>query len=247
MADEGNEKEGQNTPESQDGDKSRSQESIIAEMNRKFSKLNEDNARMSQILEQLAARQQAKPSYEANKSSVDEEKELADLVYTNPAEYGRRISERATKQATQVVQQTIQAQQQTNNVLTQLASEYPELADNASELTVKAVNIYKNMPETDRASTLAYKIAVRDAAAELGLLPKSKRPKDGGNEPNVGNSNSAVNEVVKGQQRNASKSNNKLDDKTLEFAKLMGLDTSKKEVVERLTKRNERKNWGKYE
>lgn len=248
MAEEGKEganQEGASTQENQAGDQSRSQESVVAEFNRKYNKLSEENSRMSQMLEQLVAKQNqvvVSPT-----KAQEDEKELVDLAYSNPAEYARRVTAAARKEASQVVNSTIQQQQQTNNVLTQLASEYPELADNSSELTTKAVNIYKNMSESERNSPMSYKIAVRDAAADLGILPKKNRPKDSSNEPNIGNSNSAANEVSKAQSRAQAKSQNKLDEKTLEFAKLMGLDTSKKEVLERLTKRNERKSWGKYE
>jgi hypothetical protein len=207
-------------------------------MNRKYNKISEENQRMSQMLEQLAARQQQQPAQQVNQQN--DEKELADLVYSNPAEYARRVTEKATKQATQAVQQTITQQQQTNTVLTQLASEYPELADNSSELTTKAVNIYKNMPPEERMSPSAYKIAVRDAAADLGLLPKARRgPKSGSNEPNISNSNNAVNDIAKGQQRVAAKSTAKASERTLALAELMGFDISKKEVVENLNKRTQ--------
>jgi hypothetical protein len=225
------------TQENQEGEKSRSQESILAEMNRKYNKISEENSRMSQMLEQLAARQQ-QPVQQVNQQT-DDAKELADLVYSNPAEYARRVTEKATKQATQAVQHTLTQQQQTNTVLTQLASEYPELSDNSSELTTKAVNIYKQMSPEERLSPSAYKIAVRDAAADLGLLPKARRAKASNNEPNIGNSNNAVNDIAKGQQRAAAKNTSKASERTLAFAELMGLDVSKKEVIENLNKRTQ--------
>lgn len=221
-------------------DKSRSQESVLAEMNRKYAKLNESNQSLSEKIEQLVTMvaKQTTPQNSASASRIEaDEKELVDLAYTNPAEYARRIVNTARKEAAHVVNNAFGQQQETSNVLSKLGGEYPELADNASELTLKSVSIYKNMTESERSSPMAYKVAVRDAAAELGILPKTKRPKDGGYEPNVGNSNSGANEQGKAQLRAKEKGAVKANDRTLEIAALMGLDTSKKEVRENLDKR----------
>ena len=139
-------------------------------------------------------------------------------------------------------QLNLAANNQTNSVLSQLGSEYPELNDANSDLTLKSVEIYKRMSERDRSSSMAFKTAVRDAAADLGILPKNKRKSTSGEGPDIGSGNSSSQSAGNSQPRSK-----KLDDKTLAFAKLIGLKTDDPKVVERLKARSQRAKWNKYE
>jgi hypothetical protein len=219
----------------------RTQDSVLAEVNRKFNKYSEENKKLSDQIAQLANLVSRQQPTQGKSASTDADAELEELSYSNPKEYARRVTMEARKEAQKTVSQAFQQQQDTNSRLAQLAQEYPELADNNSDLTKKAVDIYKNMPEDERMERNAYKVAVREAAAELALLPKAKRTAAA--EPNISGKGS---EPSKGRGSSSS-SSSKIDEKTLEIARLMGLNVDDKKQLERLQKRAERKNWGRHE
>lgn len=214
---------------------SRSIDSVAAEMNRKTDKLSQENAKLSQQLEQLMSliqpKQQAAP--------VDSD-DLEELVYKDPKAYAQKVKEQARVEAQRAVSETLSAQQQQNNVLAQLTNDYPELSDQNSELTQKAVEYYKQLPAHERNSPLAYKAVVRDAAAELGILPKQKRKSSDDSFSMSGSGSNSSSRPLRSESK-------EIDEKTEAFARLLGIDTSKKEVKERLKQRSQRKNWSKYE
>lgn len=233
-----------------DGDQTgkRSTESVLAETNRKFEKMQSENQKLAQQIEALTnaitMQQQQQAGASRSKSAIVEDENLEDLAFKDPRAYAAKVTERATQQATRVVNEQLQTQQRSNQILGQLVSDYPELNDGNSELTTKAVAIYKQMSEVERSNPLAYKAAVRDAAADLGILPKSKRKVQGDEEFQFSASNPRGENA---SNPSKTRKNDELDGKTAAFAKLIGLDTSKKEVVERLKSRQQRKNWSKYE
>lgn len=239
----------QNVPSTEETDESgapaRTIENVQSEFNRKMTKLADENSKLSQQLSELAGmvQQAVQPRQQQANSSQSEDEALEDLAYKDPKAYARKVSERAEARAMQMVDARLNINNQTNATLSQLGSEYPELNDSNSELTLKAVEIYKRMSNEDRKSPLAYKAAVRDAAADLGVLPKNKRKQVSSSEtPNIDSGNSGT----AGANAQQPKSKN-VDAKTLAFAKLLGLDTSKKDVVERIKQRAQRTKWNKYE
>lgn len=152
---------------------------------------------------------------------------MSDLLYSNPEEYARIIEERAMERV--AAQQ--QRAQKVNGVISQLAQEFPELSDNNSSLTKRAVEIYNSLPPEEKQSSLSYRLAVKDAADELGLKPKSKRPVD--DEPSFGSSG-----------RSAPRRKDKLNPMTEVWATALGLDPSDPKVKARLVERQNR-DWHK--
>lgn len=201
--------------------------------------LAQQNEKLSKQLEGMMAAitQVAKPQPQV----IESEDDLEVLAYKDPKAYARKVQEQAEKRADALVNARLNAQQQTNAVLTQLTGDYPELADSNSELTRKAVEIYNSLSPAERQSPSAYKVAVRDAAAEVGLLPKSKRKQSSSDDFSFGggsSQSSARGEGRKGEQ---------LSNETLAFAEALGMNIKDKAVVERLKSRAQRKNWNKYE
>lgn len=235
-----NDQENQGNPGEQGNEQQsqgRSAESIAAEMHRKTDKLAQENAKLSQQLERVMEMLNKQPVAQ----SAQGEDDLEALVYKDPKAYARKIREQAAQDAQQVVNRSLQQQSQTNAVLSQLTSEYPELADGSSELTKATIEIYKGMSADERSSPSAYKIAVRDAAAELGVLPKNKRRVQNNEDFSLSGNNGA-------SQKQASRSaQSEVDPKTEAFAKLLGLDTTNKDTMKRLQNRSQRKNWTKWE
>lgn len=229
-----------------DGSAPRTVESIHAEMARKTEKLASENAALSQKLDQalaiMANQQRAgqQPTASTSLADISDEK-LEELSYKDPKLYAKAVEAKAEKKASAMIDQRLYAQDQSNRVMGQLIGDYPELNDQSSDLSRKAVELYNQLPAHIKADPIAYKTAVRDAAADLGMLPKSKRTKtDDGSYTASGTQST-------GQRSTSQQQKQKVSDATLEFAERIGVNIKDPKVVERLTKRAERKNWGRFE
>lgn len=210
----------------------------------KMSKLLEENTKLSQQISELASVVQqvvTSKNQPPARSSQLEDEDLENLAYKDPKAYARKVEERAEARAMQRVDAALSNQSRQQAILSQLGSEYPELNDASSDLTIKAVENFKRMTPEERSAPGAYKIAVRDAAADLGVLPKAKRKVTSSETPEFSSGSTST---QAGSQRSSSK---KLDGNTLVFAKLIGLNTEDPKVVENLKKRAQRTNWKKYE
>lgn len=170
--------------------------------------------------------------------------DLEELASSNPRAYQQMIKKQIKDEVSMEMNTSMQQEQQRQQVLNQLVSDYPELTKSDSELTSRAVSIYNSLSKSEQASSMSYKIAVRDAAAELGLLPNSKRKSNSSTEEWTSSGSSRSSQgTSSGNQRKKSE----LSDHTLAFAQMVGLDVSKPEVLKSLEKRAQRKKWSKYE
>lgn len=194
---------------------------LKAEMNRKLENI---NATIAEQLKSLKAAPSAPaPSAPAQKkvSVFDDEDAYAESVVSAAEErIARKLAAEREAQAKQ--QATIGA----------LMSEFPELGNNDHELTKKAAEIFQALPDEDKASRLAMEAAVRKAALEVGVKPKSKRGGDENDAFSMGGSGS----------RSVKRDSESLDPRTVEFAKLMGVDP---EAVKKRVKT--RKNFTSWE
>lgn len=200
-------------------------------------KLAQDNERLSKQLEQVLNTMTAAAS-RPTQVQVTEEEDLEVLAYKDPKRYAQKVSENATRQAEALINSKLNAQNQTNAILGQLTNDYPELSNPNSELTKKAIEIYNGMSQSEKSSPTSYKVAVRDAAAEVGLLPKSKRKSS--------NDDFSMSGGSSGRSSGESSRKEELSESTLAFAEALGLNIKDKKVVERLKQRSERKDWGRY-
>jgi len=210
---------------------------IQAEFYRKTEKLASEQASINQKLEQIASMLNQKQQPAAPTESEDD---LEALAYKDPKMYAKKVREAAAMEASRVVDYRMQQQNQSNAVLSQLGAEYPELSDANSDLTKKAVEYYKALSKEDQMTPSAYKVAVRDAAADLGLLPKNKRKAAGDDSFSFSGGDSST-------PRNSQKRDAEVDVRTLAFAEALGMNVKDKKVVDRIKQRAQRKNWGKYE
>lgn len=127
------------------------------------------------------------------------------------------------------------------NVMGGLFNDFPELRNMQDPLTVKALEIYNNLPAHDKTTPSAYRLAVLEAAAEIGVSPMAKRTKnenddwtsDGGNTPPP--------------TRRGKKNSDELSPESLAFAAAVGMDTDDPKIMERLKKSAKRQNWTKYQ
>jgi hypothetical protein len=165
--------------------------------------------------------------------------DLSQLLFSEPEKalklHGNKVAKSVKNEIMQELETKNKAEQRSAQIIQGLSRDFPELADLSSDLSMKSLEIYESLPDEDKISPLSYKIAVKEAAETLGILPKSKR-KESDDSFSLG-----------GTSRGGSpKRSNKVSEATLAFAEAMGLDTSKEEVVKNLTKRTNR-NYSKYE
>lgn len=220
----------------------RTTDSVVAEFARKTSKLAEENAALSQKLDQLTAliQQQRTGGNSSAQATGDDEANLEELIYKDPKAYAKAVEARAVRKADEMINSRLQTQNEAQSVLAQLAADYPELNDSSSELTKKAVSIYNSLPANQRSNPLAYKIAVRDAAADMGVLVKSKRKQSNSDDFAMDSGSGGS------SSRPQSKGSEKVDNRSLAFAELLGLNVNDEKVVKRLQERSKRKNWGNW-
>lgn len=219
MADEQSPQESQGTPEVDP------LKNLKAEFSRKLDNVASELAEQRKINEQLLSSLRAPVQQ-------PQQKELSDLMYTDPEAYAAAIAAKAEK----AVNEKLAVRDRQTSVIQQIVQEYPETADQNHPLTKRAVEIYTSFGADEKASPVAYRAAVAEAAVELGVKPKSKRPVD--DEPSMGSSSYSP--------RQSRRAKAQLDPATEQFAAIMGLDLSDSKTKDNLMKRSQR-NWNRYE
>lgn len=133
-------------------------------------------------------------------------------------------------------------QAQKSNILSSLAMQYPELTDQSSELSQEAVKIYARMSKSEQANPNSFKSAILEAASSVGVLPVNKRKQNP-----QGSDDFTINSSSSGSPRGNSKQKDaKLDEATVEFARLLGRPVDDPKYIEKLKSTAQRKSWSKY-
>lgn len=222
---------GTTTPEKKEPAKSdETVTNLKSEMNRKFENLEATNKALLAKLTELgkpvatpAKKEVKKDFWDAPEEAVEQKvKAGVDAVL----EKLRRDNEEASKK---------------NQVIGALYGEFPELADNNHPLTQKAVEIFNALPEMERQSPLAYRLAVKEAAMELKVPNKKSRAEDYVDSFSLSGGGSGSGGGGK------TKREPDLDPRTVEAARLLGLDMDDEKQVTALKKTASRKNWNKWQ
>lgn len=163
---------------------------------------------------------------------------LSSLLYEDPERYAaeveKRAEERISKKLEEKQQKEQQSQSEVTQVLQQMQSNYPELADPNHELTKRAVEIHNSLSDRDKANAaLAYRSAIAEAVSELGIKKVSQRKKSSDYE------DFTLSGTSSGTSR-SDRSRSKLDKNTILFAEAMGLNTEDKDLLKRLARRSEK-------
>lgn len=214
-----------------------------AEMDRKLGNVESTIAQLAETNKALAAQlaNLNKPPAPAPNT-----KSYGQKFYENEDATLNEIEQNATKRAVEIVSKLTQTESQRQSIIGQMVNEYPELVDPSTDLRKKAVEIFNTLSEDERSDPRSYKIAVRDAAAELGMLPKSKRkadPVENDDDDSFTLNNASPSPSKRARDKNK---NDKLSEETLLFAELLGRPIDDEKYVERLKKANQRGNWNKY-
>ena len=209
-----------------------------SEMDRKMTNFDTKVDQMAKTNQELLAQIKALTAPPVPEPAVDE---FDDLFLDNPKEAARKIKEDAVAEMRAEMQVQQEGQQKQARILTQLTQKFPELNDPNSELTKKAVELYNEMDAADQTDPKSYRIAVGDAALELGIQPLSKRKKvEDDDDDGYAVSPSSNPKVGKTKIE-------KLDPNTIEVARLMGLDVENEKVLESLKSKAKRTNWSTYQ
>jgi hypothetical protein len=213
---------------------------LKAEYSRKFDGINAQlaaqNAQMQEqlnaILQTMTAKQTAAAGGEAK---------LSDLIYNDPDRAAAIMEQNASAKAANAAVAAVAGYQERQSTLTTLAQQYPELSDSNSELAKAATAAYNALPARLKDTPEGYRMVIRETAADLGLLPVSKRAKAESNEDFSVSSGG-------GQRKSANRSKDSdLSADTIDFARLSGLNVDDPKVLASLKQRAKRTNYKKYE
>lgn len=227
----------ENTPENkQKGDDTF--QNLKKEMDRKLSsqeaKLSELAEANKALLAKLSSMTQPKP--------LMIEDDIEKAWYEDPKAAAAKIKEATKAEIIAEVNRNQELQARTSQTLQALVSDYPELNDPNNELTKKAVEIYNALPADERVSPSSYRLAVKEAASDLGVVPVKRRKSQEDDSFTMSPSSSAY-----ATKQGTSKSRKgDVDPRTIAFAQLVGLDVNNEQVMENLKAKSKR-NWSKYE
>lgn len=225
---------------------------IKSEFDRKMSNLQEMNTKLADQNETLNSKLDIVLSkFDTPKKSAPSTEDLEDMQYTDPDKYNRikqeQLDASIKTQISTAITDADTTRDKKQQVLLQLSTDYPEINDANSTLYKKAIEVGKQHDATFIQTPEGIKLAVIQAAGELGLLPVSKRLEssdergiDMGEYIGGGSGDS-------GDQNPNRNKKTKLDPKSIEVARLMGLDVNDKKVIESLEKRSNRKSWTRWE
>jgi hypothetical protein len=205
---------------------------LKAEFTRKLDNVVSELSEQRKLNEQLLATLNTTTSSQSKERDPD----MSTLLYQDPARYAQIMEERAEKRIMGKLERQQQVQAKQQSTIQRIVQDYPEAADSDHPLTRRAVEIYNTLADDEKSSPAAYRAAVAEAAAELGIKPKAKRPVSD-DEPTLSSSHSS-------SPRRTKKAS--VDPLTLAFAEQMGLNAGDPELIKRLADRSTR-NWNKFE
>lgn len=210
---------------------------VKAEFSRKLSNIEAKYAAVESTNAQLMATLKAMSEPKAPTAPTSK---LEDVWFDKPNEAASRIKQEAKAEVMQEINSQNARIAKQNDTLSQLVAEFPELSDGGHDLTKKAVEIYSGMSAEDKTSPLAYKAAVREAASELSIMPKSKRREEDDYSISGGGSSSVRSE-------RPSQNRTGIDKATEEFARLVGVDIDDPKVKERIKSKHNRRTYNRWE
>ena len=226
---------------------------LKSEMSRKTANLEQmlaaQNAKSEALMQAVIQMQQAKAKAKQDISTSDDEiDDIGVDPIDDPKKFAKRVEQRATQKAVQYAEQRAQeqarSQSEQQGALLTLASDYPELNDIGSDLYKQALELSRQMPDSYRNSAVGLKAAVREAAANLGVLPVSKRSKKDEQDDDSFNVDSSSSRG--GKKRSNKDAEGEVPQDTLAWAELLGRPINDPKYIERLKKATQRKDWKRF-
>lgn len=229
---------GQTSEETQDpGTAPDPVQNVKAEFQRKYGNLEAEVQSLKQanqaLMERLTPKAKASQSEASDDIGEDE-------IYTDPKGFANKLVNKVSTVIESRLETRTRAETERQQTLMALAGEYPELQQQGSDMYTETLKALQGLPQDAQQSPLGYRTAVYQAAATLGLQPKSKRSK----------SDMKDDFSFAGQKGGSTKKKrdpeNEVDDKVMDWAKLLGVPHTKDEDIEDLKKLSKR-DWRKPE
>jgi hypothetical protein len=156
------------------------------------------------------------------------------------ADFAEKVALKAAQEAARIAEGKIAAERARQAVIGTLAMDYPELGNTNSEFSQAMVKAHNQLSASLKETPEGYRLAAREAAAQLGIVPKSKRKES--DDFSMSSSNSTKSTPTKPAKKV------ELDDLELGAAELLGLNVNDKKLIENMTKHKEQRqgSWTKY-
>jgi len=223
--------QGAGAPEGVEGSEAQQPDPIKnlkSEFGRKFDsvqdQLKAQNEQLQRMVEQIIAAQSAK----------QEPQEEPDPVL-NPKQFKEQIKREALAE----VQRSTQLSMATQNEVARIQAMYPEFAQENSEAAQIALKKFQALPAHLKGTPEGARLVLFEAANEVGLVPKKARKTEQGADEGYTMGSSPSKNIRQSSQ-------GKLDERSLAFAQLVGLNVDDPEVRKRLENRTKRA-FNKYE
>lgn len=193
-------------------------------------KLENIQAQLAQLMQQQKPQEQAAPI-------------KRELIYDDPEEYTRQITERVARETEARVMGKMNSSRQQEYKAANLQALYPELKDPNSAAYQAASREYDSLPAHLHGTSEGMELAIQRAVSSEGLVPVSKRKQ-------TRNTDDFVPATTNTGRRPAASRDNEIDPKALEFAKILaettGRDPNDPKLLEGLKKTSKRKDWKRY-
>lgn len=192
----------------------------------------ETKAQLDAILAMMNQRQEA--------PTKNSGKKIGDLMFDDPDAAVQQIADQVGQRVSQQVLGQVSNQTALSNRAAQLESEYPEFSDRTSEHYKRVQAHYNQLPKELQGTSQGLENAAYRAAAEFGLVPKSKRQTSQNDDFTVSSGSSA-----RPRGSDKSKSGEMKPDQRA-FAEFLGAPVNDPKFKEVFKKAANRTEWNKY-
>jgi len=193
---------------------------LQSEFSRKTENLENNLKTISQQLEQLARATVKEPAQQ------DASHALNEAHLTDPVRYAQIIRDQALSDMRREQEAVSRVQAKNQVTISNILNEFPEASQVGHKLYDKVQELFTKMPEEERNNSANWKATVLEAALDLGVKPRSKRTPTETDDFVMGSRSSGS------PERTGKK--DELDQRTVDFARLMGLPVDKPETMEKL-------------
>lgn len=152
---------------------------IKAEFDRKLTNTETELKKTNDLLKTLLQNQTAAAAKPAMGKSqpppLSDDDELATAWYRDEKKAASIVKKQAVDETLQILDRRDEAMNKRAKVIQDIQSEFPETYDQSHPLVLKANEYFAGYSDEEKATPSAMKLAIKEAALELGIKPRSKR------------------------------------------------------------------------
>ena len=189
------------------------------------------NSKLESILQTIQKNNQPAPA------------NIREMLLDDPEQAARVIEERAVQKATSIVSAQTRQQQAAQNAVLEIQGKYAEFTQEGSEAGLLAIEKASKLPEHLKGTPEGVRLAMLEAAAELGLQ-SGKRKQASSDESFAVSSQRSSSSSQQNRKPDPAKD---IDKRTLDFAMLMDPSIANDpKRLEALKNASQRKKWNTY-